>query len=64
MSLPQPPRSHPITITDIDIPFARLVMIMVKFALASIPAMLIVSVIYWLVAMLFTGLFMGFGRMH
>ena len=36
--------SHqPIVITDIEIPFLRLVGLIVKFALASIPAMFIVA---------------------
>ena len=49
-------------ITDIDIPFWRLVVILVKWALAAIPATIIVMVIIMLVAALFGGIF-GLGMM-
>jgi hypothetical protein len=46
-------------VTDIDIPFTRLVAVFVKVALASIPAALIVLVILrvigWIVGRLFLG---------
>jgi hypothetical protein len=50
-----------ITITDIDIPFGRLVAFFVKAALASIPA----AIVVWLVLMLLWGamaLIFGGGR--
>lgn len=50
-------------ITDIDIPFFRLVMILVKVALAAIPAMIIVWIIMAVFMMFFSSLFGGFGTM-
>ncbi|MDB5591401.1 MAG: hypothetical protein JWR86_1926 [Enterovirga sp.] len=44
------PNSYRTTITDIDIPFGRLVAFMVKASLAAIPAAIIVAVIFWLLA--------------
>ena len=53
------PNSYRVTVTDIDIPFTRLVAVFVKVALASIPAALIVLVILrvigWIVGRLFLG---------
>ncbi|MBD8891371.1 hypothetical protein [Roseibium litorale] len=54
-------------LVDIDIPFARLVMIMIKFSLAAIPAMIVVWLIMAVIMLLFGGLFgglMGGGFMH
>jgi uncharacterized RDD family membrane protein YckC len=42
--MPEP--QHPVIITDIDIPFMRLVAFFVKIALAAIPASLIVWLIF------------------
>ncbi len=42
--------STPTTLTDIDIPFGRLVIIMLKFMLASIPALLCFYAIFAVVA--------------
>jgi hypothetical protein len=49
-----------ITISDIDIPFGRLVMFFVKAALAAIPATIIVWFIMAFLAMIFSAIF-GFG---
>ncbi len=38
-----------VTVTDVDIPFGSMVTLMVKWALASIPALLILTMIGWLV---------------
>lgn len=59
--MPEP--RQPITLTDIDIPFTRLVVIFIKWSLAAIPAAIIVSLIISLVMMLFAGLFGGIGLM-
>jgi hypothetical protein len=40
-----------ITITDIDIPFGRMVMIFVKVVLASIPAMILIYLILGAIAL-------------
>jgi hypothetical protein len=39
-----------------------MVVLMVKFAVASIPALLIISVIFGLVSIIFGGFFHGMGR--
>lgn len=50
-------------LVDIDIPFGRLVMIIIKIALASIPAMIVVWITLGLIMALFGGIFGGFGGM-
>ena len=51
-------------LTDIDIPFGRLIAIMIKFALAAIPAAIVVWVIIFAIAMIVSGVFgIGFMRM-
>lgn len=49
--------STPVTVTNIDIPFGRLVTIMLKMMLASIPAILILYAIMGAVALVLTALF-------
>ena len=46
-----------VTISDIDIPFGRLVMFFVKAALAAIPATIIVWFIMAFLAMIFSAIF-------
>jgi hypothetical protein len=53
----------PVTVTDVEIPFGRLVVIFIKFGLAAIPAAIIVSVIVSLVMAAVAGLFGGMGLM-
>lgn len=48
-----------VTISNIDIPFGRMVAIIVKWALASIPAMIIMWLITMVVTLVFGGLFAG-----
>ena len=50
---------QPIVITDIDIPFGRLVAIFIKWALAAIPATIIVTVIMMIVMGFLSLLFGG-----
>jgi hypothetical protein len=50
-------------ITDIRIPFGRLVAIMVKLVLASIPALIIVWLIVFAIGIALTGIF-GVSFMH
>jgi hypothetical protein len=57
---PYNPPQH-IVITDIHIPFWRLVGIFVKWALAAIPATIIVMVIFVVVALIIAGILAGFG---
>jgi hypothetical protein len=52
-------------ITDVRIPFGRMVAIIVKWTLAAIPAAIIIGIIYlivWLLILAGTGLLMGIGR--
>lgn len=48
-----------IVVTDLRIPFIRLVMFFVKASLAAIPAAIIVAVIVMVIAAVFVGLFGG-----
>ncbi len=51
------------TITDIDIPFGRLVVIFIKWGLAAIPAAIIISLVMSALMFVFAGLFGGMGMM-
>ena len=55
------PNSYRVTVTDIDVPFARLVAFFVKAALAAIPAAIIVALVLRIVGALLAGLFLGSG---
>jgi hypothetical protein len=52
-----------IVISDIDIPFWRLVGIFIKWTLAAIPAAIIVWLIMLVIAGIFGAIFGGFGWM-
>lgn len=54
------PNSYRVTVTDIDVPFGRLVAFFVKAALAAIPALFIVAIIIRLVVAL-VALILGAG---
>ena len=58
----QPPYGPPqhIVITDIHIPFWRLVGIFVKWALAAIPATIVLMIIFMVVAVVIGGLLTAF----
>ena len=47
------------TITNIDIPFGRLVVIILKFMLAAIPAMLLMYAIFGIILLIVMTLFGG-----
>ena len=49
----------PVTIRDIDIPFGRLVAIILKFMIAAIPAMIVFYLIAFIVIALFLALVGG-----
>lgn len=49
--------SQPIVIVDVRVPFARLVLFLVKLALAAIPAAIILAVVSFLLSFLFAALF-------
>jgi hypothetical protein len=48
---------NPVTIRDIDVPFWRIVMIMIKWSIAAIPATIILIAIWVLVMTVFAALF-------
>lgn len=50
-----------VTVVDIKMPFLSMVFFMVKFAIASIPAFIIISVIFMILGALFGGTFHGIG---
>jgi hypothetical protein len=51
-----------VVVTDIDIPFGRLIIILIRLALAAIPAMIVVWAILFIVMMLL-GVIFGTGGM-
>ena len=63
MSVQPPAAPHRIAIVDIDIPFWRMVAIIIKWAIAAIPAAIILSIIFAIIGaifgMVFGGMFSG-----
>lgn len=57
------PVSNRTTITDIDIPFGRLIMVMLKFMLASIPAVLVMYAIMFIILIIIAMFFGGMGAL-
>lgn len=55
--------SGKITITDIDIPFGRLVVIMLKMMLASIPAVLAIYAVFGIIMLIVLLVFGGIGAL-
>ena len=53
MSSPENPQS--VVVTDIRMPFWSMVVFMVKWAIAAIPALILLAVFAFLVALVFTG---------
>ncbi|WP_120511070.1 hypothetical protein [Photobacterium salinisoli] len=51
-----------VTVVDIKMPFLSMVVFMVKFVIASIPAFVILSIIFGVLMMFFGGMFHGMGR--
>ena len=47
---------HEVVVTDVKMPFWSMVVFMVKLALASIPAAIIISIIYLIAAAILGGL--------
>lgn len=52
---------HPVVVIDVEMPFSSMVLFMVKLALASIPAMVIVTIIGVFVLGALSALGMGYG---
>ena len=59
------PDRQEIIVTDIKMPFMSMVVFMIKWAIASIPAFIILSLLFGLLTMLFGGFMGGFmGGVH
>ena len=61
MSDMQSNEKQEVTIVDMKIPFISMVIFLVKLAIASIPAFIILSVIYLILGIVFGGVFHGLG---
>jgi hypothetical protein len=64
MSVQPPVAPHRIAIADIQIPFWRMVAIMIKWTLAAIPAVIIVSIIFGIIGAVFGGIFAAVFGLH
>jgi hypothetical protein len=53
----EPP--EPVTIRDIDVPFWRIVVILIKWSIAAIPAAIVVAILYAAIFFLLGGLAAG-----
>ncbi|KLV08670.1 hypothetical protein C9I92_01270 [Photobacterium ganghwense] len=51
-----------VTVVDVKMPFTSMVIFLVKLAIASIPAVIILSIIFALLMAVFGGMFHGMGR--
>lgn len=51
-----------VTVVDIKMPFTSMVIFLVKLAIASIPTVIILSIIFALLMAVFGGMFHGMGR--
>jgi len=54
---PTPTPAQRNVLTDIDIPFGRLIVIFVKFGLAAIPAAIIIAIVWALILVVLTAIF-------
>jgi len=52
-----------VTIVDVKIPFGSMVVFMVKAAIAAIPAVIILTIIFAILVAVFGGMLVGFGNM-
>lgn len=57
MSVQPPAAPHRVSIADIDIPFWRMVVVIIKWTLAAIPAVIIISVVFGIIGALLGGVF-------
>ncbi len=53
-----------VVVTDIKIPFLSMVVLLVKWALAAIPAMIVLIIIGMILSMVVGGYFGGMGGWH
>lgn len=61
MSDAQSNEKQEVTIVDVKMPFMSIVIFLVKLAIASIPAFIILSVIFMILGAIFGGVFHGTG---
>lgn len=54
-------QNHPVVVSGVDIPFADLVSLLIKLALASLPAAIILSSLGLLVGVVLATIFGGLG---
>ena len=59
MSVQPPAAPHRVAIADIDIPFWRMVAILIKWAIAAIPAAIVISIIFAIIGGILGLLFGG-----
>ena len=52
MSMQPPAAPHRVAIANIDIPFWRMVMILVKWSLAAIPAAIIITILFMVIGLI------------
>jgi hypothetical protein len=55
MSVQPPAAPHRVSIADVEIPFWRMVAIIIKWTIAAIPAVIIISVIFGILGALLGG---------
>ena len=55
MSVQPPATPHRVSIADVEIPFWRMVAIMIKWTFAAIPAVIIVSIIFGIIGAIVGG---------
>lgn len=51
--------SNPVTIRDINVPFWRIVTILIKWSIAAIPAAIIITIVYALILAVLGGIAVG-----
>ena len=59
MAVQPPAAPHRVSIADIDIPFWRMVAIIIKWAFASIPAVIIITIIFAVLSMIVSAVVIG-----
>ena len=55
MAVQPPAAPHRVSIADVEIPFWRMVAIMIKWTFAAIPALIIVSIIFGIIGAILGG---------
>ena len=59
MSVQPPVAPHRVAIADVDIPFWRMVAIMIKWTLAAIPAFIVISIVFGIIGAALSAIFVG-----